>query len=149
MSTCHLASDHAATELKEFLKNSLISAGHEVRDLGPFSIDRVDYPDYAKLVCDAVLQNPGHFGILLCGSGIGMSIAANKIPGIRAAHVQDPLSASLSRQHNDATVLCLGARILGPELALACVQNFLAATFEGGRHKDRIAKIHALEPGTP
>lgn len=147
MATFHLGADHAAIDMKTFIKEKLEQAGHRVVDHGPHTTDRVDYPDYAKLVSQQVRQNNGEFGILLCGSGIGMSIAANKFAGIRAAHVQDPLSARLCRQHNDANVLCIGARILGPELAWDIVVNFAAASFEGGRHADRIAKISALEQG--
>ncbi len=143
--TVHLGADHAAVDLKNELADRLRDAGHTVQDHGPATADRVDYPDYAEKVGRAIQENDGHLGILVCGSGIGMSISANKLTGIRAAHVQDPLSARLSRQHNDANVLCLGARILGPELAWDIVENWLSASFEGGRHTGRVDKIRRLE----
>lgn len=143
----HLGADHAAYELKQELVDRLSAGGHTVTDHGPPNGDRVDYPDFAAKVCRAVLGQPGSVGVLVCGSGVGMSIAANKFRGIRAAHVQDPLTARLSREHNDANVLCLGPRIIGPETAWACVTAWLGAAFEGGRHSDRLEKIRLLEEG--
>lgn len=145
----HLGADHAAIDLKNDLVTRLRNGGHTVTDHGPHSEARVDYPDFAAAVCREVAKEPGCLGILICGSGVGMSMAANKIRGIRAAHVQDSLTARLSREHNDANVLCLGARILGPELAMDCVRAWLEASFEGGRHAGRIQKIHALEEQQP
>jgi ribose 5-phosphate isomerase B len=137
-----VASDHAAL----VLKNRLIALLSEVewRDLGPQSASSVDYPDYAQKLCQEVLKNPGALGVLLCGSGIGMSIAANKIHGIRAACVENPVSARLAREHNDAQILCMGARFVAPEYAAEITKSFLFAQFEGGRHQARIDKINTL-----
>lgn len=136
-----IASDHAATELKTALLTFLQDTGHAVTDLGTQGAASVDYPDYANLLCKALLAGACDAGILLCGSGIGMSIAANRHPGIRAALCHDGLSAELSRRHNDANVLCLGARLMGIEVAKECVMRFLNAAFEGGRHADRVKKL--------
>jgi ribose 5-phosphate isomerase B len=140
-----IASDHGGIELKEgiyaFLKNENIS----VEDLGPQGTDSVDYPDYAVLVCKRVLAEPNSFGILLCGTGIGMSISANKIKGIRAALCGEPVSAILSREHNQANVLCMGARMIGSVMAQEIVKAFLNAQFEGGRHIPRVQKIQKIE----
>lgn len=137
----YFASDHGGFELKEHLKSFLMKDGQVIEDLGPTSDSSVDYPDYAKLLTDAVLRQEDGRGILLCGSGIGMSIAANRVPGIRAALVHDILTARLSRQHNDANVLVLGGRLLGKDLAVEIVKTWLATPFEGGRHERRLAKI--------
>jgi len=141
-----IGSDHAAFGLKDHLVRFLSEANIQVRDVGPPDAEeRVDYPDYAKMVCELVLKKEARFGILLCGTGIGMSIAANKFPGIRAALAYFPEAAELSRRHNQANVLVLGGRIMGPELAEWTVSAFLNAEFEGGRHTARVEKIAQLE----
>lgn len=135
-----IGSDHAGVHLKEDLVEELTIQGFEVVDFGTHGKDSVDYPDIANRVCDAVLKGIP-YGILLCGSGIGMSIAANRHAGIRAALCNDGLSAELSRKHNDANVLCLGARVLGPETAKRAMKRFLNTEFEGGRHLFRVEKL--------
>jgi ribose 5-phosphate isomerase B len=138
-----LASDHAGVSLKTHLANLLSSRGkgHDVVDLGPYCPERVDYPDYAEKVCAAVMGKRVDRGILICGSGIGMSIAANRHQGIRCALVSDQLSAALSRQHNNSNVLALGARVIGEDQAWACVLTWLQTPFEAGRHLLRINKL--------
>lgn len=139
-----LASDHAGFDLKERIQEHL-RARFECVDMGPHSAGRVDYPDYAEKVGRAIASGDVALGILVCGSGIGISIAANKMPGVRAALCHDDLTARLARAHNDANVLCLGSRVLGEGTALSAVDAFLAGRFEGGRHADRVVKIHRLE----
>lgn len=139
-----IASDHAGVALKKRLAETL-SRSHTVADLGPATTDRVDYPDFANQLSQQVAKEPGTLGILICGSGIGMSIAANKVAGVRAAVVENPVAARLAREHNDANVLCLGARFLGAEYAEEIVAAFLGAKFEGGRHTDRVKKITQME----
>lgn len=140
-----LGSDHAGLTLKNHLLQWLQDQGHAVEDCGVFSSESMDYPDIAEAVARQVSASPGSLGILVCGSGIGVSIAANKVHGIRAAHCHDPISARLSRQHNDANVLTLGERLVTPLMAEAIVSAWLAATFEGGRHQQRVDKMTALE----
>lgn len=140
-----IASDHAGFELKEELKQYLENEGHEVLDEGPFNSDSVDYPDYAKKLTKDVVDKNVELGIGICGTGIGMNIACNKAKGIRAALCSDPLSASLTRHHNNANVLNLGARIIGSELAKSIVDSFLNNEFDGGRHQKRIDKIENLD----
>ena len=137
--------DHAAVALKDQIVKELKASGHPVEDLGAFGTESVDYPDFAAAVSRRVASGAADRGILICGTGIGMSMAANKFPGIRAAVCHDATTARLSRQHNDANVLCLGARIVGPAVASDIVAAWLAAGFEGGRHQRRIDKISALE----
>lgn len=139
-----LGSDHAGLNLKNHLMQWFKAQGQMVEDCGVFSAESMDYPDIAVTVAQQVIQTQ-RLGILICGSGIGVAIAANKVPGIRAAHCHDPVSARLSRQHNDANVLTLGERLVTPLLAEEIVSAWLAAAFEGGRHQDRIAKLSALE----
>lgn len=143
-----LASDHAGLDMRAELRDRLRTVGargHYPIDYGPMPADgRVDYPDYAKLVVQSVLSGEADRGILVCGSGIGMSIAANRHPGIRCALVNDVTSARLSRRHNDANVLALGARLIGPDLAWEIVQEWLKTPYEGGRHDQRIAKLDAM-----
>ncbi len=139
-----IASDHAGFDLKERIVEHLRGRAESV-DLGPHSAGRVDYPDYAEKVGKALAAGEVSLGILVCGSGIGISIAANKMPGVRAALCHDDYTARLARAHNDANVLCLGSRVLGEGTALSCVDAFLAGTFEGGRHADRVVKINRLE----
>ncbi len=124
----------------------LQNLGLAVEDLGPHNDESVDYPDYAKKVADAVTDGDADAGVLLCGTGIGMSIAANKVPGIRAALVHDVTGARMSREHNDANVLVLGGGVLGDRLLRDIVDAWVSASFEGGRHQRRLDKIHALEP---
>lgn len=140
MSTIHLASDHAGFNLKSLLTRHLEKSGHKIVDHGTDSEQSCDYPDYAHALCQAVATS-AETGILVCGTGIGMSMAANRHPEIRAALCASELAARLCRQHNNANVLCLGARVTGEELALAIVDAFLSAGFEGGRHERRISKI--------
>ncbi|MFT7621853.1 MAG: ribose 5-phosphate isomerase B [Myxococcota bacterium] len=140
-----IASDHGGFELKDRLRAHLAEEGHEVTDFGPANAERADYPDYAGLVARAVASGAAERGVLVCGSGIGMSMAANKIAGVRAAVVQDVEHARLAREHNDANVLCLGGRFTAFELATAILDAWLDAECTGDRHGRRIAKIHALE----
>ena len=139
--TVALGADHAGYALKDHLAASLRAQGHAVRDLGTFGPERVDYPDVAHRVARAVAGGTAELGVLVCGTGIGMSIAANRHPGIRCALVHDVTSARLAREHNDANVLALGARMLGEMVALDCLATFLATAFEGGRHSHRLAKL--------
>lgn len=141
-----VGSDHAGFPLKSDLIEYLRAAGHEVVDVGTDSLASVDYPDFGAEVGRAVVAADGSFGIAVCGSGIGIAIAANKVPGVRAATIHDVTSARLSREHNDANVLCLGERLTGRQVALDAVDVFLATGFEGGRHSRRVAKIDALAP---
>lgn len=136
-----IGADHAGFILKEHLRARLAEAGHELRDFGAQSAESVDYPDYAALVAGAVAGGSAERGILVCGSGIGMAIAANRVRGVRAAACIDLYSARLCRQHNDANVLALGSRIVAPPLAEALAEVFLTTTFEGGRHARRVAKL--------
>jgi len=140
-----IGADHAGFETKEKLKASLAKAGHEVRDLGTSSLDSVDYPDYAARVGKAVASGEAERGVLVCGSGIGMSIAANKVPGVRAALLGDEFSAEVCRRHNDANVACFGARLFAPEAIQRFLDKFLATPFEGGRHQARVNKMKSLE----
>ena len=141
-----IAADHGGFQLKEHLKPFIESLGHEVTDLGTYSEQSVDYPDYAEKCANAVLSGEAERGIVVCGTGIGISIAANKINGIRCGLCTDPVMARLTREHNDANMLALGGRIVGTELALGIAQAFIETDFSSGqRHIDRIAKISALE----
>jgi ribose 5-phosphate isomerase B len=128
-----IASDHAAFALKSELRAYLIDLGHEVTDLGPDTADRVDYPDYGYMLASAVAEGGAEFGVALCGSGIGISIAINRHPALRCALVCEPLSAALAREHNNANCLAMGARLIGPDMAKACLKAFLSSTFDGGR----------------
>lgn len=140
-----LGADHAGYELKDRIKQYLQQKGIDVRDEGTSSPESVDYPDYARAVAHQVSEKQVDLGILVCGSGIGMAIAANKVHGVRAANVSSEHEAEMSRQHNDANVLALGARILKPDEALHIVDKWLAAQFAGGRHERRVEKIAAIE----
>ena len=139
--TLAIASDHGGAELKSAIIELLKDRGVEVSDLGTNGSASVDYPDFAQAVAKSIIDGSAEAGILVCGSGIGMSIAANRFPQVRAALVHDRLSAELCRQHNNANVLCLGARLLGEATALDCVDAFISTEFEGGRHEGRIAKM--------
>jgi ribose 5-phosphate isomerase B len=136
-----VASDHAGFDLKEILKRDLQEAGHEVIDLGTNSTQSVDYPDYGRAMADTVASGKAGRGVLVCGTGIGISIAANRNPKIRAAVVHDVTSARLSRQHNDANVVAFGQRLIGTEVAREALRVFLNTEFEGGRHAGRVAKL--------
>ncbi len=140
-----VGSDHAGFELKQVVANHLREAGHDLVDVGTDSEASVDYPDFGAAVGRAVVDGSATLGIAVCGSGIGIGIAANKIDGVRAATVSDSTGARLSREHNDANVLCLGQRLTGVQPALDAVDAFLAAKFCGGRHSRRVAKIMDLE----
>lgn len=140
-----IGSDHGGFELKEHIKKHLDKIGVKYIDYGTHSEESVDYPDCAKPVCEAVLNNTVDGGILVCGTGIGISIAANKHKGIRAAVCSDAYSARMTKIHNNANVICLGGRVVGRELAFMIVDEWLCAEFEGGRHAQRIAKIHEIE----
>ncbi|HEV8026541.1 MAG TPA: ribose 5-phosphate isomerase B [Stellaceae bacterium] len=139
--TVVIAADHGGFDLKSALVPELRALGHEVVDLGAMSRDAVDYPDVAEKVAQAIRAGRASRGVLICGSGIGMSIAANRYREVRAALVHDGLTARLARQHNDANVLVLGGRLLGPELARDCLKIFFDTAFEGGRHVARVAKL--------
>ncbi len=138
-------SDHAGLALRGEAVKAARAAGFEVEDLGPFSGESVDYPDYARSVAEAVAAGRAKLGILVCGTGIGMSIAANKVKGIRAAHCTTEFEARMARAHNDANVLCIGERVVGLGLGAAIVKAFLETAFEGGRHARRVEKMSALE----
>ena len=143
--TIAVASDHAGFDLKEILKRDLQQAGHDVLDLGTNSAASVDYPDFAVGVGSAVTAGKADRGILVCGTGIGMAMAANKLPGVRAAACSDAFTARMSREHNDANVLALGARITSREAAIEILELWLDTDFAGGRHARRVDKIVALD----
>lgn len=140
-----IGNDHAAFDMKTQLLSILQDMGHEVVDYGTHSTDRCDYPIYGEKVANAVAVGEVDCGILLCGTGIGMSLAANKVRGIRAAAVSEPYSARLSKQHNNSNIICLGARVIGIETAKMIIEEWLGAEFEGGRHQDRIDLIMAIQ----
>ena len=136
-----IASDHAALDMKTALVEYLAAAGHDVADLGPNSTDSVDYPDFGYKLANAVASGDAERGVALCGSGIGISIAVNRNPACRCALVSEPLSATLSREHNDANVIAMGARLTGIEMAKACLDAFLTTEFGGDRHSRRVGKL--------
>lgn len=140
-----LGSDHAGLELKEKVKELLKAEGHVFEDMGTHSKESVDYPEYVLKVSEAVADGTDDRGILICGTGIGSSIAANKVPGIRAALCGDAVSAKYSRLHNDANILVMGERIIGLETAIEIVRLFLTTPFEGGRHINRLEKVRSIE----
>jgi ribose 5-phosphate isomerase B len=140
-----LASDHAGLPLKLALKTALEAEGHTITDLGTHGPESVDYPDFAARVAEAVASGQAPLGVLVCGSGIGMAIAANRHPGIRAAVLHDTTEARLTRAHNNANIACFGARTVGVETALDALRAFLSTPYEGGRHDRRLAK---LDPGS-
>jgi ribose 5-phosphate isomerase B len=137
----YIATDHAGYALKEFTKAYVQELGHEIIDLGPDSSDRVDYPDFAKKCAEAVVEDEGSFGILICGTGIGISIAANKVKGIRAGLCHDAFTAHATRAHNDANILCFGERVVGKGVVESMLDAFCTTEFEGGRHAGRVNKI--------
>ena len=140
-----MGADHGGYSLKEIIKQHLVEAGHEVLDLGTHDTGSCHYPEYAEKVAYAVVDRDADLGILVCGTGIGMSMAANKIKGVRAAALSDCFTAEATRRHNDANVLCLGERTVGPGLALRLTDIFLRTEFEGGRHQTRVDMMMALE----
>ncbi|CAN5611001.1 ribose 5-phosphate isomerase B [soil metagenome] len=142
--TIALGADHAGVGLKDELAKHLAEQGVQVLDLGTQGTERVDYPDFGAAVGRAVASGQADLGVAVCGSGLGICMAANKVPGVRAATVHDVTSARLTRAHNDANVICLGERLTGVEVAKDAVDAFLAAEFEGGRHAGRVAKLDAL-----
>lgn len=144
-----IASDHAAYAMKAELVEWLREQGNEVLDLGTNGPESVDYPDYGYRIGEAIAAQRADLGIALCGSGVGISIAANRNPAVRCALVSEPVSARLARNHNDANVLALGARLIGIEMAKACVMTFLNASFDGGRHAGRVEKLTRPERTQP
>lgn len=148
MFTVALGSDHAGVALKDAIAAHLVESGVDVVDLGTNGPDSVDYPDFGEAVGRAVVDGRGRFGIAVCGSGLGICIAANKVGGVRAVTVHDVTTARLSRLHNDANVLCLGERIVGPAVAIDAVDAFLSTEFEGGRHAARVDKIGQIVSAT-
>jgi ribose 5-phosphate isomerase B len=140
-----LGCDHAGFELKEVLAKRLVELGHEPEDLGTYGTEAVDYPDIGAAVGRVVARGEADLGVCCCGTGIGIAMAANKVPGVRAAVAHDVSTARLAREHNDANVLCLGARVVGAVVAADALDAFLSATFEGGRHQARVDKLAALD----
>lgn len=139
-----IAADHGGFELKSAIREHLLAAGHEVEDRGVMDATAVDYPELAGPVARDVAAGRFDRGVLVCGTGQGMAMAANKVAGVRAAVVAEPFSARMAAEHNDARILCLGGRVVGPGVALACVDAWLAGTFAGGRHARRVAAVEAL-----
>ncbi len=144
MTRIALAADHAGFALKDELAEWLRESGHDVLDLGTNSTDSVDYPEYGARLARAVASGEAQRGIAVCGSGIGIAIAINRFAECRCAHVNEPLSAELARTHNDANILALGARLVGGDMARACVTAFLGTEFAGGRHQRRVDMLSAL-----
>lgn len=140
-----IGNDHVAVAMKKEVTDHLIARGYEVVNFGTDSTDRTDYPIYGKKVAQAVASGECRFGILICGTGVGISLAANKVHGIRAVVCSEPYSAMLSRQHNDTNILAFGARVIGPATALMIVDAFLDAEYEGGRHQKRVEMIAEIE----
>jgi ribose 5-phosphate isomerase B len=136
-----IASDHAAFALKAALADWLREEGHDVLDLGPDDAARVDYPDFGYKIAAAIAKGDADYGVALCGSGIGISIAVNRHPLARCALVSEPVSAALAREHNDANVIAMGARLIGIDMAKACIAAFLSTDYAGGRHDARVAKL--------
>ncbi len=141
----YLGSDHAGYELKEQVRDVLRDLDHDVVDIGPYTDESVDYPDYAERVARAVAAGEAPFGVLICGTGLGMAIAANKVPGVRAVQASDPEMARMARLHNNANVLTLPGRYIGKEQAAEVLSAFLSTPFEGGRHQRRVDKIGQIE----
>ena len=140
-----IGSDHVGVELKPIIIDYLKELGHEVEDFGAYSSERTDYPIYGKKVAEEVVSGNFDCGILICGTGVGISIAANKVKGIRAVVCSEPYSAKLSKEHNNTNILAFGSRVIGPELAKMIVKEWLDAKFEGGRHENRVNMIGQIE----
>jgi ribose 5-phosphate isomerase B len=143
-----IASDHAGVELKAALLEVIRAGGRDVRDLGPAATTSVDYPDFAHRVANAVATGEAAMGVLICGTGIGMSLTANRHPGVRAALCHDAFTAEMARRHNDANILCMGARVTGSGVAEQILRIFLDTTFEGGRHQRRVDRIEIEREGS-
>lgn len=143
--TIIIGSDHAAYQMKETIKAYLENQGYTVQDIGPQGIESVDYPDFGIAVASAIASGEQEKGILMCGTGLGMSMVANRFPGVRAALCNDTFSAALSRRHNDANILVMGGRVIGDVLAQEIVTVWLDTDFEGGRHQDRISKFDRMD----
>ncbi|WP_292661443.1 ribose 5-phosphate isomerase B [Nitratifractor sp.] len=141
----YIATDHAGFHYKAQVIDYVRSKGHEIIDLGPETADRVDYPDYGRKCAEAVKADPGSFGIVICGTGIGISIAANKVPGIRAATCHDAYTARMARAHNNAQILGFGERVVGMGVVQSMIDAFIETSFEGGRHERRVEKIDAID----
>jgi ribose 5-phosphate isomerase B len=141
----YIATDHAGFHYKAQIVDYLQGKGIETVDLGPESADRVDYPDYGRKCAEAVKADPGSYGIVVCGTGIGISMAANKVPGIRAALCHDAYTAAMARAHNNAQILAFGERVVGMGVVTSMIDAFLATEFEGGRHEGRVEKIDAID----
>jgi len=139
-----LSADHAGVDLKDLLADWLREQGHDIIDLGTNSHESVDYPHYGALLAEALADGRAERGITVCGSGIGVAIAANRNPACRCAQVDEPLSARMTREHNDANAIALGARLIGPEMAKACVTAFLESQFAGGRHQRRVDQLSQI-----
>ena len=142
-----IGNDHAGFELKDAVISVLNELGLEYKDFGCYNTDKAEYPVYAQKVADSIISGECERGILLCGTGIGISIAANKVKGIRAAVCSDPFSAKMSKIHNDSNILAMGARVVGSEVAKMILKEWLSVEFEGGRHKERIDQIASIEKG--
>ncbi len=142
-----IGNDHVAVEMKNHIKNYLESKGYDIINIGTDSNERTDYPIYGKKAADMVASGECDCGILICGTGVGISLAANKVKGIRAVVCSEPYSAKLAKQHNNANIVAFGARVIGPATAEMIVDEFLNAEFEGGRHQKRIDMISAIETG--
>ncbi|MFR9241961.1 MAG: ribose 5-phosphate isomerase B [Clostridium baratii] len=140
-----LGSDHGGFKLKNEIISYLKENGYEIKDFGTYTTESCDYPEYAEKVAEVVANKEFDFGILVCGTGIGISMSANKVSGIRAALCSDTFSAHATREHNNANILALGERVVGPGLAIDIVKTFLNSEFEGGRHQNRIDKISEIE----
>ncbi len=143
-----IGNDHVAVEMKQHITHYVEEMGHEVVNFGTDSTERCDYPVYGKKVADAVASGECDFGILICGTGVGISLAANKVKGIRAVVCSEPYTAKLSREHNNTNIVAFGARVIGPATAEMIVQEFLTAEFEGGRHQKRVDMLQAIEEGS-
>lgn len=142
-----IGSDHVGIELKPIIMDYVKELGHEIDDFGPNTTDRTDYPKYGKAVADAVASGEYDGGILICGTGVGISISANKVKGIRAVVCSEPYSAKLSKEHNNTNIVAFGSRVIGSELAKMIVKEWIEAEFEGGRHANRVDMIATLEDG--
>jgi ribose 5-phosphate isomerase B len=141
----YIATDHAGFHYKAEVIEYVQSKGHEIEDLGPYTPDRVDYPDYGRKCAEAVKADEGSFGIIICGTGIGISMAANKVPGIRAALCHDAYTATMARAHNNAQILAFGERVVGMGVVQSMIDAFINTEFEGGRHERRVEKIDAID----
>ena len=140
-----IGNDHGGIDLVDSVEEKILELGHEVEKVGTFTKDSCDYSDFAKIACEKVLNKEADFAILICGTGIGMSLAANKFKGIRAACLSDVYSAKMCRAHNNSNVLCIGSRVIGSEVAKMIVEVFSKTEFEGGRHLKRINKLKEIE----